>query len=199
MGSQQTLEEVFGLARKFADVSGICPHCGVLAGFIPVTESGFHGRFFGQQGVATNCHMLLAKCRSCQGGVFGILENDQAALLWPTQGWPDKSPADLAEAFKADYDEARAVLPFSAKAAAVLTRRCVQAVLRHKIGVSKSSFYNEIEEASKSELLSKPTGDALHHVPFSARADVGVLFLSCRYRRAPLLHDLDLHRHEAGR
>ena len=164
MESQQTLATVFAQRKSFDDVSAICPNCGAFVGFQHIATQGCAARFIDRGPRDGSAAIHLARCRSCNGGVIGAVEAGDAMLIWPGQGWPDKSPPDLDEAFKADYDEARAVLPHSAKAAAVLTRRCLQSILRHKMNVKPSNLYNEIEEASKSDLLSKPAGDALHHV-----------------------------------
>lgn len=164
MGTHQTLEEAFEETRAFGERGAICPHCGVLAGYEQVFKNSFDMGFFELHDPAAPSVLYLARCRSCRRGVLGVVKANQARLLWPTQGWPDNSPPELDEAFRADYDEARVVLPHSAKAASVLTRRCLQAVLRHKIRVKQSRLYDEIEEASSSDLLSKSTGRALHHI-----------------------------------
>ncbi len=54
---------------------------------------------------------------------------------------PPEVPKEIAE----DYAEACTVLPFSAKAAAALSRRCLQAVLRES-GIQKRTLAEEIEE-----------------------------------------------------
>jgi len=52
----------------------------------------------------------------------------------------------------------------SPMAAAVLARRCLQHVIRAKLGIEKDNLFQEISEAATREELSMPTRKALDHV-----------------------------------
>jgi hypothetical protein len=62
------------------------------------------------------------------------------------------------------YDEARAVLSASPQAAAVLARRCVQHVIRERLGITEKTLFLEIAKAVLRPEPTKPTRDALDHV-----------------------------------
>lgn len=55
--------------------------------------------------------------------------------------------------FADDYKEACLVLPFSPKASAALSRRCLQHILRSKAGVKKKNLASEIQEVIDSGKL----------------------------------------------
>ncbi len=85
-------------------------------------------------------------------------------LLWPVDVRPDLAPTGLEAHIKKTYDEARQILPFSPMAAAVLCRRCLQHVIREKLGISKHNLHEEIAEAIKKPELTKNTQEALDHI-----------------------------------
>jgi hypothetical protein len=71
-------------------------------------------------------------------------------------------PPEVIELFSSDYREACLVLSDSPKASAALSRRCLQLLLREKLGVKPDKLYDEIEA-----VLSKVPSylaDALHEV-----------------------------------
>lgn len=151
---------------------GICPHCGSVAAFENVAFQDIaKGKPFPFED-ADRCIALrtqVAKCLACNGIVFGMIKRQPdnlqiAHYLWPLEAWPDRAPEQVEPEIRHAYDEARAVLPLSPMAAAVLARRCLQHVLRKQLGIEKTRLFDEIEEAESSEALSKPTRDALHHV-----------------------------------
>ena len=61
--------------------------------------------------------------------------NGTGTLLFSSQIYPEGSnrgpvPSDVPQPIADDYEEAARVLPYSAKASAALSRRCLQAILR---------------------------------------------------------------------
>jgi len=65
---------------------------------------------------------------------------------------------------KQTYDQARRILTVSAMASAVLLRRALQHIIRHRLKIEKKRLFDEIEEAISRDELSKSIKDALHHV-----------------------------------
>jgi len=110
----------------------------------------------------------LGKCPGCDGFVIGVKLYSEGEpvyrLLWPHSVPPDQSPASLDAHFKSIYDQARSVLDISPMASAVLTRRCLQHVLRMKLSITKKNLFEEIAEAITRPDLSMPTRNALDHV-----------------------------------
>jgi len=106
---------------------------------------------------------------NCSGLVIGVSGYEgpghaAGELLWPLDTWADRAPDKLDKDIRKAYDEARAVLPLSSMAAAVLARRCLQHVIRRKLGIERARLFDEIAEAEKREELAKPTRESLHHV-----------------------------------
>ena len=167
-----TIAECFRSIGYFDARPGICPHCGSVAAFENVVQQGVaYGKPFPFEGAdrCTNLNAHIAKCLSCNGIVFGMVEVRDGKTtiphyLWPLEEWPDRAPEQIDPEIKHAYDEARAVLPLSSMAAAVLARRCLQHVLRERLGIEKSVLFDQIERAVACEELSKPTRDALHHI-----------------------------------
>lgn len=56
-------------------------------------------------------------------------------------------PSEVPEEFSKDYKEACITLFDSPKASAALSRRCLQSLLREKVGTKKSDLAKEIQEA----------------------------------------------------
>jgi hypothetical protein len=63
------------------------------------------------------------------------------------------APPEVDKAFAVDYDEACLILPFSPKASAALSRRCLQNVLREKANVKKGDLAGEIQQVIASNAL----------------------------------------------
>ena len=59
-------------------------------------------------------------------------------------------PAEVPDEFKRDYQEACLVLADSSNASAALSRRCLQFILREKLGAQGKDLYNEIDWTIKS-------------------------------------------------
>jgi hypothetical protein len=70
-------------------------------------------------------------------------------------------PPEVPEGIAEDYEEACTVLPFSAKASAALSRRCLQHLLRDVVHVKPGSLASEIQEVLDSRDLPVDMADAL--------------------------------------
>jgi len=151
------------------ELTATCPHCGTLVAFECIASLQFgHNRpkVFNEE-VAFSSE--LGRCRACLYMVIGVLSLTQSQvrtrhLLWPTVDWPDHAPSGLEPNIRKSYDEARAVLTRSPSAAAVLARRCVQHVIRQKMGIEKNRLVDEIGEAIRQPILTTGTKNALDHV-----------------------------------
>jgi len=167
------LSEAFKKRGAFKNLVAACPHCGTNSIFEEAAISGHHFDIPALAAGLTPGGVQTGLCRGCRGIVFGVVAQQRLAkgqhehvgvLLWPIESWPDRAPADLESEIRSAYDQARAILPLSAMGAAVLARRCLQHLIRQRLGVTKTRLFDEITEAEKRDELSKPTRDALHHV-----------------------------------
>ena len=70
-------------------------------------------------------------------------------------------PRDVPENIASDYSEACLVFPFSAKASAALSRRCLQNLLRDAANIKPSDLAKEIQEVVDSGKLSSQLADSI--------------------------------------
>ena len=70
----------------------------------------------------------------------------QTRLLYPPGSSRPPVPAEVPIHMAEDYNEASLVHPFSPKASAALSRRCLQAVLREAGGSAKNNLVDQIDE-----------------------------------------------------
>ena len=70
---------------------------------------------------------------------------------------PEEVPASIAD----DYKEACLVFPFSSKASAALSRRCLQNLLRDAAKVKPSDLFNEIQEVIDSGKLPSQLSESI--------------------------------------
>jgi hypothetical protein len=88
----------------------------------------------------------------------------QRFLAYPPRVSVRPVPAEVPDPFRQDFDEAVAVLSFSPKASAALSRRNLQAILRDKAGAKKKDLFDQIEEVIASGKLPSHIVDSLHAV-----------------------------------
>lgn len=167
----KALPSVYLARRTFKGCLGVCPHCGAFSTF---DEAGFskiepESRVPGD--VRPIIGMQAGRCPGCWGLVVGaILFADRtngvndAVYLWPPTMPPDKCPKSVPNSIRKTYDEARRVFHASPSACAVLVRRALQQLIRDKLKITKDTLYKEISEAVKSDYLSKPAREGLHHI-----------------------------------
>lgn len=102
-----------------------------------------------------HAELLLAHCPGCTKLVVVLKEiagpQMTLTLRHPRHGRvrraPDEVRAEHSQVAK-DFDEAAAVLEVSPTASAALSRRCLQHVIRRKMGITKGKLYDEISEAA---------------------------------------------------
>ena len=126
-----------------------CPHCGVV----------FHEEWNGCQIYSsTNVHTYswyadVAICPSCKEAIIDLRKLDPSVgnyavldrRVYPQYSVRRPAPQEVPLSIREDYDEACAVLPISAKAAAALARRCLQAILWEK-GYHKRDLAKQIDD-----------------------------------------------------
>ena len=73
-------------------------------------------------------------------------------------------PPEVPDPYRKEFSEACNVLADSAKASAALSRRCLQAILKDKLGAMKKDLYDQIEEVIASGKLPTHIAEGLHAV-----------------------------------
>lgn len=82
-------------------------------------------------------------------------------LIFPISSGRNPAPPEVDKHIADDYNEACSVLPFSPKASAALSRRCLQSILREKAGVKPGDLSNEIQQVINSAKLSSMLNDSI--------------------------------------
>jgi Domain of unknown function (DUF4145) len=129
-----------------------CPHCGM--GFhdnwsgAPINWRGFSGGAY-----------RTARCPQCKGIAIEIsppLKGKQTIRKWrqvhPIGSSRGPVPPEVPKAIATDYVEACLVLPFSAKASAALSRRCLQVMLNEQ-GFEDGNLEKQIDQLLKAGVL----------------------------------------------
>lgn len=149
-----------------ADVTAVCPNCGHPTGHhcVGAVNTSDNAKIHSKSAR----RVFVTKCRACSEiAIVVSYIDDRLSLsigskhLWPTQSWPDRAPDGLDPAIRKSYDEARIVLPHSPGASAMLSRRCLQMLIRTKLGITKRQLVEEIKLALDHPDLSGPTKAAL--------------------------------------
>lgn len=143
----------------------MCPHCQTVVRFeLPdVTMPGTGTGSFTppeiriQSGSRNPLKLVVAHCPSCGKDSITLEEgqfqpnnqppdtwNGEKMLVWPRYGDRPPAPQEVPSEIAKTYAEAAMVLPFSPKASAALSRRCLQAVLR-EAGFHQHDLSKQIE------------------------------------------------------
>ena len=144
-----------------------CPHC--LENFHDTWTEKYIG-----EDVDGHWGVNSTSCPACQKLVVGfgsgamtlnpggrIFRPGAMRLIRPKAISRAPIPPEVPEVFTADYAEACLVLGDSEKASAALSRRCLQNLLREKIGVKKGDLANEIQQVLDSKQLPSHLADDL--------------------------------------
>jgi hypothetical protein len=152
-----------------------CPYCRIafherwhVGNIFSYNDS--HGHQYSWSGVATvcpSCDEAIIDLRKTQ--LVGPSSHQEILRIraYPRDSIRKPAPAEVPTTIKEDYDEACAVLPVSAKAAAALARRCLQAILREK-GYLKRDLAQQIDD-----LLNEQ--DPTKAIPTSLRVTVDAI------------------------
>ena len=136
-----------------------CPHCIVeFHDKVSVVELGFD--------INGNWRIKCRNCPNCKKNIYHLLnykteningtikfEELSEILIRPKISNRSPVPKEVPKEFSNDYSEACLVLADSPKASAALSRRCLQHILREKMGISKKDLFQEIQEVIDKALL----------------------------------------------
>lgn len=126
--------------------SEICAHCGVSANITMYFQSmlsDVEGVWRTCSGNCPSCKRIIIYLRrEVEGAVTGTKE----LLIWPQARFRKELPADVPKEFSADYEEALAVLPYSPKASAALSRRCLQNFIQNHIRIYTGELSSEVQK-----------------------------------------------------
>ena len=110
-----------------------------------------------------------AKCPACEKFIIDLISRQRDPLagthvtrrVWPKVPNRSPIPPEVPDEFRRDYLEACLILVDSPNASAALSRRCLQLILREKVGAPKSTLQKEIQWAIESGGLPSSVIDLL--------------------------------------
>ena len=88
-------------------------------------------------------------------------ETEQKIPVWPRHTARSPVPLEVPNEYGKDYREACLIFADSTNASAALSRRCLQLILREKLGAPKDTLYKEIQWAINSAGLPSSVTDVL--------------------------------------
>lgn len=137
-----------------------CPHC--LQAF--QDKGQFMDCSLGRNAKGP-CTVFYAQCPSCSEFIIQLqrVVNDRfnEVLIYPHATSRAPLPPEVPIEFSDAYREACAVLPYSEKASAALSRRCLQHLLRERGGVKAPDLAREIQAVLDSKQLPSHLADDL--------------------------------------
>lgn len=130
-----------------------CLHCQTVVMFIPTEGKAY---WMGASGKNEELRITICQCPNC-GRIIATIEKlelkehiglvSQAEhVVWPMSSGRAPVPLEVPSQIANDYDEAGLVLPFSPKASAALSRRCLQSVLRDAGKTKSKDLSKQIDE-----------------------------------------------------
>jgi predicted RNA-binding Zn-ribbon protein involved in translation (DUF1610 family) len=128
-----------------------CPNCGAFAkqfwGYAKLYELSL--RNINRDSYLSELDRFsMARCEHC--GEISIW--DETKMIFPLVTNRDFDLTYVPKHLAEDYTEACTIIPFSPKASAALSRRCLQTILREQ-GFSDKSLFKEIQNAIDSKTL----------------------------------------------
>jgi len=142
-----------------------CPHCSTVVKFEEprITTPQSQGSLgTNELLIATNTRgsdaqvsIVAAICPNCQRVIINLdvvksinnqYEPTEQLVVYPLTGGRPRVPSEVPENIAGDYSEAALVLPFSPKASAALSRRCLQTLLRNAGGTKSKDLDKQINE-----------------------------------------------------
>lgn len=135
-----------------------CPHC--LTSIHESFRDVGLNQHMGQGQYATLGHpprywiVKVMECPACRASILKLSEYISvqgppltSRIVFP-EAYNRPIPPEVGEPYRSEFREACAVLPYSEKASAALSRRCLQMVLVDKGGAKKKGLYDQIEETA---------------------------------------------------
>jgi hypothetical protein len=144
-----------------------CPHCQVEI------NSDFKEIFIGQYDEKQNYSLFYMKCPNtecCKPIIklgystvlrFNLLSSPSYKLIYPIGSNRSPAPEEVDKNFAEDYNEACLVLPYSPKASAALSRRCLQNIIHIKGEIEARNLKLEIDQLIASNKVPSFIGDNL--------------------------------------
>lgn len=129
-----------------------CPHCQVEV-YSDFKESCI-GQYDGNQYYSvfymkcpnTECCKPIIKLGYSTVLNFNRLLSPSYKLIYPIGSNRSPASVEVGKTFAEDYNEACLVLPYSPKASAALSRRCLQNIIRMKEGITEKNLMLEIDK-----------------------------------------------------
>ena len=149
-----------------------CPHCAVTihdAFTIHPTANENRMSKNGRDIPSRQWFFLHQQCPACFESIVYLYRNannllDIASFLVYPRSSTRPVPAEVTDPYRQDFVEACTVLPFSPKASAALSRRCLQAILKDKAGAKKKDLADQIDEIASLGTVPSHIADDLHAV-----------------------------------
>jgi hypothetical protein len=152
-----------------------CPHCntGIYLGFTDsiVVNSPAVTNLAGQAiGPPLTWRLYHQRCPECHDSII-LLARSSSWSKWQDlnfMAYPRSRSRPIAkevpDPYRLDFSEACTVLADSPKASAALSRRCLQAILKDKLGSKKRDLYDQIEEVIAAGSIPSYIAEGLHDV-----------------------------------
>jgi len=132
------------------ETRGKCPHCLTVVQFVDTPLNHHAGSsnwsWFDLKTENDRVRVGIAECPNCHRPIISMEKEGQARLVYPLGSGRPPVPSEVPRHIAEDYSEACLVIPFSPKASAALSRRCLQAVLREAGGSAKNNLVEQIDE-----------------------------------------------------
>jgi hypothetical protein len=140
--------------------TGFCPHCGKGVQFISGGVGAPSGWFHDRTLASCSMEIVTVNCPACNRSVVALQFYDQVTvvsgrtrlaysttrLIWPAAASRKPLPKDMPAHIIEDYQQSAVVLPYSEKASAALSRRCLQVLLREAAATKSKDLADQIEE-----------------------------------------------------
>jgi len=149
-----------------------CPHCNIAIHDQYTAISALNLAALTQPPApALNWIVLHQRCPECYESIILLERNsgNVASPNWPNlkfMAYPRSATRPIAnevpDPYRQDFSEACKVLADSPKASAALSRRCLQAILKDKLGATKNDLYDQIEEVTATGKLPSHIDRGLH-------------------------------------
>lgn len=142
-----------------------CPHCSTVVKFEEpkIRPKSGQGQLreseywveIKNSGPNDHISIVVASCPNCRNAIINLdvvkITNDQyevveQLVVYPLVSGRSPVPPEVPENIARDYKEAALVLPFSPKASAALSRRCLQTLLRNAGGTKSKDLDKQIDE-----------------------------------------------------
>ena len=133
------------------------PHCntGIHKG-MAVSQVATHGPVLSDKNQIVKPQQIWQAlhqvCPECHKSIIYLMSHVVGVGTEEFMAYPRTSvrpvPKEVPDPYRQDFVEACAVLPFSLKASATLSRRDLQAILRDKAGTKTNDLYDQIEEVA---------------------------------------------------